>query len=618
MQTYSYRPLADQTIRLLGLQDSTSDTFSGTLKTFKLSEAPAYFCLSYTWGAPSKDVQIQIDGDVLYVRPSLVEILRRLLELSSDVTRPEIVVEWVWIDRVCINQDDIDERSEQVRCMGMIYSQAVRTIIWAGPDLNGSSAAWRLIGQIHDICVRENPDVKYLADIPLQIYSDQNHASFRLPPWDDELWEHLRGLFSLPWFTRTWIIQEVALSSKDPILLHGRHMYSWDRLGWAASWLRRKGYLRLRQIPDQLQNCDTISNIRRSRNHWDLDALLATTSVKFKSTDQRDKIYGLLGLAAETQNTGSLPSALVPDYNLEVWELYTKVVLHFLREKRTLPTFTLASGIWGDIARAQHTNQYKRLPSWVPNWSDCCVSNSEHTKGFSWLYYSSTGEATWLGFPKTSNASAGLLATVLDSHDESVLRLKGLVTATIVNVVPYEEDSETTERNSLLKAYRIARRFSIEKSTVAFVTAFVNASTAEQYRLSGKSAEQIQKDGSAYLLEILETDTAPEIGDKETMEELAKMSAGGSSKSYFSLARNFCHHRAFILTSDGHIGISSLGTQPGDTVAVIFGGGVPYVIRKSSDHFLFVSEAYIHGLMNGEMVQQWREGQLEEEVLEFH
>lgn len=612
MQAYSYQPLAKHAIRLLSVHGSPSPTFSGTLKTVCLSDAPEYFCLSYTWGTQSEDVEIQVDGQVFYVRPSLVDILHRLRELTAEGSSPDLKARWVWIDRICINQDDIEERSEQVRCMGAIYSQAVRTVIWAGPDLDGCSSAWTLIDQIYKTCMSENPQAKYLADIPFRIYSDQNHADSRLPPWEDKLWEHLRRLFTLPWFTRTWIIQEVALSAKDPVILHGQHRYSWERLGWAASWLRRNGYLRLSQIPDQLQNCDTISNIRRSRNHWRLDALLATTSVKFKSTDQRDKVYGLLGMAEEVYGTEGLPDALIPNYHLNVWEVYTRVVLYFLQNYRTLPSLAVASGIWGDISRAQHTHQYEKLPSWVPDWSDCCVSNSEHTKGLSWLYYSTTGEATRFGFPEHSDASAGLPATILDSEKDSVLRLKGLIADAVVSVVPYNEQSLDTEQDSILRAWKMTVRLFEGRNATECITAFINASTAEQHCLSGKSAEQIQKDGSAYLLEVLATD------DQDVLGALAATSIGGNPVSYLSLARNFCHNRSFVATSNGRIGISPLGTQLGDLVAIIFGGGVPYMIRKHSDNFLFVGESYIYGLMSGEAVQEWRGGKLNEGVLQFH
>lgn len=624
MQPYCYRPLHPNTIRLLGLHDRTSPTFSGTLKTIDLSDAPEYYCLSYTWGTQSEDVEIQVDGQSLHVRPSLVHTLHRLQELRAQ---SDLKVDWVWIDRICINQDDVDERSEQVRCMGKVYSGAVRTIIWAGLDTDGSSAAWPLIDLIYTICKTENPHAKYLADIPFRTYSDTTHLHSRLPPWSHELWTHLRNLFTLPWFTRTWIIQEVALSAQDPLILHGQHvLYSWEKLGWAASWLRRNGYLRLPQIPDQLQNCDTISNIRRSRGRWKLDALLMTTSVKFKSTDQRDKVYGLLGLAAEIDDgaQGGVPGALVPDYNLSVWDVYRNVVLYFLRTHRSLPTLALASGIWGDRAREQHVNQYESLPTWVPNWSDCCVSNSEHTKGLSWLYYSTTGEATKLGFPEGSDASDGLPASVLEEEEAGVLRLEGLGADVVVSVVPYDEESEVMERQSILEAWRLVAQSSRAEDVEKSLTAFVKSSTAEQHRLSGKSAEQMEKDGAAYIMNAHVADSRPisgawlEADESIPVQVLQAVSSDGDADSYFKLARNFCHNRSFIITSRGRCGISPLGTQVGDVVAVLFGGGVPYVIRRHEHGFLFVGESYVDGLMEGEAVQEWREGDLKEEVLRFY
>ena len=232
LRAYVYSPLAKNSIRLFGLKDNTSNVFCGTLKTVRLNDAPPYFSLSYAWETQKQVVPIKVDGQVLYVSPSLAVALQRLQELTVEDSASDIRVKWVWIDRICINQDDISERSEQVQLMGSIYSQAIRTLIWVGPDFDSCSAAWLLIDQIYDVFKRENPCAKSLADIPFRIFSDQNHAASGLPGWNHDLWQHLGKLFKLPWFTRTWIIQEVALSPEDPVILHGQHRYSWHRLGW--------------------------------------------------------------------------------------------------------------------------------------------------------------------------------------------------------------------------------------------------------------------------------------------------------------------------------------------------------------------------------------------------
>ena len=98
MQTYSYTPLAKHEIRLLGIQQNTAaTTISATLKSFSRTDAPEYFCLSYTWGTGVEDSKIQIDGHAFYVRPSLVEILHRLQEeLAVEGSDADLNVQWVF------------------------------------------------------------------------------------------------------------------------------------------------------------------------------------------------------------------------------------------------------------------------------------------------------------------------------------------------------------------------------------------------------------------------------------------------------------------------------------------------------------------------------------------
>lgn len=200
-------------------------------------------------------------------------------------------VKWVWIDKLCINQDDLLERSQQIQLMNSIYSQATQTLIWLGTDYSVCSMAWPLIDQIYNILQIETQDAKFVSEIPFRMYSDQQHTASGLPEWDDNRWQHLRGLFELPWFTRTWIIQEVTLSRQDPILLHGHHIYPWHRLGWAASWLRRNGYLRLAQIPQQYAECR--DNFKYSEISNSLASRCVTSCNVYKLSSHRSERQGV-------------------------------------------------------------------------------------------------------------------------------------------------------------------------------------------------------------------------------------------------------------------------------------------------------------------------------------
>jgi Heterokaryon incompatibility protein (HET) len=116
-----YIPLADSDeIRLLYLQPRDhSDTIAGMLMHVKLSEKPAYEALSYEWG--KKEVKlIQLNGEKFQVRENLFNALSKL--------RHQFTPRFLWIDALCIDQNDLNERNHQVPQIVRIYSQAQSVI----------------------------------------------------------------------------------------------------------------------------------------------------------------------------------------------------------------------------------------------------------------------------------------------------------------------------------------------------------------------------------------------------------------------------------------------------------------------------------------------------------
>ncbi|GFP51981.1 heterokaryon incompatibility protein 6, OR allele [Trichoderma asperellum] len=640
-----YHPLNTDSFRLLRLhRDTPSASLSGSLVEVPLNAAPRYFALSYSWGTHAQEVPIYIDGQVLLVAPSQANAIRRLLELGNtkngNSSKPSYYfntpIEYVWIDRICINQQDTEERSSQVQFMRAIYSQAVRTLIWLGHEADLCFGAWKLVDQIYDVFKRENPAAKYLADIPLNTYSNARHRRSGLPAWDHAVWGHLERLFQLPWFTRVWVIQEVVLSHGDPVILHGEnHEYPWSRLGWAASWLRRNGYLRLERVPNRMQMVDTISNIRRSPTRWSLGALLVATSTKCHATDQRDKVYGLLGIAAESEaapgsSRSGLPEALRPDYSLGVHQVYARVASFLLAEYKTLSALTRAGDIDSDVMQAQRKYSIKHLPSWVPNWSDFAVVERDISKSLSWLDIPSAAETNVvaaLGFPAHYRASTQLEAKFQLSQDLSKLRVGGLAADTIVAVFhlygvssSFDTDAEAAFTSRLLCAWETAAPFLPHVGVSEWICSFIKATTADQYLLWGQKPEQLLRDGAAFLLQALSgSGHLASSGTGVLTNLLAKMAMGGNSDLYVALARNFCLNRTFAVTSHGRLGIAPAGTREGDEIAVIFGGEVPYVLRRldGDTSYHFIGESYVYGLMGGEIIATWKRGELTEEVFEL-
>lgn len=237
--------------------------------------------------------------------------------------------------------------------MTSIYSRSIRTLIWLGLEETFNSVAWDLVDQIYCLFKSRHPNAKRLSDIPVQAYSNSSHTASGLPTWNHQLWRRLRQLMEYQWFSRIWVIQEVALSTEDPVIIHHQRLYPWHRLEWAVAWMRRNGYMRLAQIPENLQNVNTMFNLRQSEVKWPLDALMSITQIKFHASNQRDKVYSLLGLAAECQTSSRIPESLLPDYTISVEQTYQKVSRFLLTSKSSMAILTRAHGTPGSLTRKQ-------------------------------------------------------------------------------------------------------------------------------------------------------------------------------------------------------------------------------------------------------------------------
>lgn len=121
---------------------------------------PSYTALSYVWGPPSTtsgsgDDTLVVDGETIPARKNLLSALRAFRKRKDTA--------YVWVDAVCINQDDLEEKMTQIKLMGDIYSLAERTVIWLGPAGNGSDVAMDLVQNLEDRDV-ESPRFEELSD----------------------------------------------------------------------------------------------------------------------------------------------------------------------------------------------------------------------------------------------------------------------------------------------------------------------------------------------------------------------------------------------------------------------------------------------------------------------
>lgn len=150
-----YRSLSGQDeIRLLHLSPSPSDdnqALHGALRLSRLSHRPVFTALSYTWADPAtgdrsrrETIFLGSDWTPLPITANCAAALRRL--------RSQTNVRTVWVDAICIDQDNTGERSHQVGLMRDIYSRARRVVIFLGDDGGPETADGQLMARMGDDC----------------------------------------------------------------------------------------------------------------------------------------------------------------------------------------------------------------------------------------------------------------------------------------------------------------------------------------------------------------------------------------------------------------------------------------------------------------------------------
>ena len=187
----------------------------GTLSDHNLFEDVSYECLSYVWG-PSHT------GSLIWLDTYMIEISdNNNLDLALRCLQRKIEVRIFWVDFVCINQDDLDERKQQVQIMYQIFSKAEKVIAYLGAEADGSEGLPDLLRRINDAHFADAEARHESNNLFIPPWAEEDRIRLGLPPSEDAVWLSLEKFISRPWFVRVWIMQE-ALAAKKLDLVCGR------------------------------------------------------------------------------------------------------------------------------------------------------------------------------------------------------------------------------------------------------------------------------------------------------------------------------------------------------------------------------------------------------------
>jgi hypothetical protein len=348
---YQYSTLNEdaQEIRLMTLFPGTVPSeIRVSLETvpFTKDDVHDFEALSYAWGSAEHHTEIFIGASghqVLSITQNLAEALPYLR--YEDRSRV------LWIDAICVNQQDLEERSCQVERMADIFTKASRVVVWLGPESSDSSVA---MDCFHTIS--KNVEVDSVRGT-IRALSDETHWAEKnqmLPFSAAQYWSMYR-LLQRSWFERLWIWQEVRLGSRNTFVKCGAKEILWRSMCTAVFCLFTKA--KHPEFADsELLSLETRVNALCNGHRLPHFVYLIEKTQMCLCSDPRDKVFAILSLL-EPGEAERL--RIKPNYSKSVQEVYTDTaILNFEQ--------------FGDIDLLKWVEEHSQsqdLPSWVPDFA---------------------------------------------------------------------------------------------------------------------------------------------------------------------------------------------------------------------------------------------------------
>jgi hypothetical protein len=199
-ERYIYRKLNTvDDFRLLILSPGTlSDRVKCTLKEVSFASKPTYETISYTWGDPLSTYTVECEGKEIQVTENLYSALQYLRHDNDERI--------LWADAICIDQLNLDERSQQVQLMGDIYFQGKQLLIWLGAEIEEGIKSIECLEKLNKYFLEH--EAGYPNDQPDRYHtlpSGESPNYTHLLSMEDEWLIPIANLAKRPWFLRRYV-----------------------------------------------------------------------------------------------------------------------------------------------------------------------------------------------------------------------------------------------------------------------------------------------------------------------------------------------------------------------------------------------------------------------------
>ncbi|KAE8442962.1 hypothetical protein EG329_002500 [Mollisiaceae sp. DMI_Dod_QoI] len=589
--------------------------------------------ISYCWGSDKLERHIIVNKTLVDIPRNLEALLQRVKEIPEMKTGMKF-----WVDALCIDQRNVEEKNHQVKLMKDIYIKAFAVIVWLGDAADDSDKAVDFISTSilwalgDEIAWQEWWSRHFEGDPP-------NHEGIG----SEMPWKALLQLFFRDYWRRLWIIQELALNRNMSLFLCGQRQLSRNMI------LRmcRSSVKDVEMIDTLIANkdilwkyLDDILTCRElARNAWQKSPQSNSgLGRKANVKDSKDRVYGLLGLLPS-----SIANQIRPNYDLSQRQVYTQFARAMLSESNSIESLLSWCAFKDDSV----------CPSWVPDWTAPFTRN----------------HVQWL---RERHASGSASAQWSISEDSQHLRVRGIIVDTVKSTsksqsecLPYKSEImelvQNDGRSFPLEHHRYGSKQNLSaalRRTLAQDHPYLHSDPA------GPSILDIYWINWSYIRELdpahdqlshlwhamrnITTNSSWETFDQfrhtnaefsifghrfrdffPHMRRCTDALSSASNPSFelpmlrsrpdgmiqdIELSEEVCNNmklsmltlfgRKLVTTAKGYLGLTPEEVREGDLIAIIYGCNFPVVLRQDHGFYCLIGECYIDGIMDGEIIEK--------------
>ncbi|KAI4268019.1 MAG: hypothetical protein L6R38_007993 [Xanthoria sp. 2 TBL-2021] len=558
MADYKYTPLDEEAgeIRLLTLLPGRFNTpICITLETKILSskKIPKFTALSYAWGSDLDclDIHVVAKRGVQGVKSATLSVTRNLFEGLKHL-RQKRRATVLWIDQLCVDQRNLEERGKQVLRMPDIYSLAQGVIVWLGPESVDSNFAMTLLNNVGQDVTVDWAAWECYVDPSSTFDFDGLHLS-------SQQWLSITNLLSRSWFERLWVVQEICLATKWVCMLCGFKSIPSATFSNAIFYLRGKYDCYNATQRDILVGAMRLSR-SKAQGWFSLERVLHETRHR-KCSNKKDRVYAVLSLLPERERLG-----IHPDYTISAPDVFENIILQRLKYKATLSMLHFCST----------KDRSRDIPSWVPDWS-----TDHKISPFQIVSADFGARAHAYSVSKGVLAVTGVRVTVVHEVKNDLPRS-----------IPEDRTKSAKVFRQLLSTWVGQDHSDSSLSKLHSLCVTLCAGMFSEKHIPSDYSWPIYKHVHDYLSSLHEW-SLPESAEPP---ELCSLSLG-----VIRTINTITRGRLLITTVDGRLGLAPEGTLSGDLVCVMLGCRSPLILRSNNSlSHEVVGECYIDGIMAGE------------------